>query len=85
MRGVAVTLVVAASLVVACRPSSDVRSPASTPSTVTTLRTFTYFADCDTAREANAVPLRRGDPGYRSPLDRDGDGVACDGPTDEGR
>ncbi|MEU8794622.1 excalibur calcium-binding domain-containing protein [Streptomyces sp. NPDC048643] len=32
----------------------------------------------DAARAAGAAPLHRGDPGYRSELDRDGDGVACE-------
>jgi hypothetical protein len=26
-----------------------------------------------------SAPLHRGDPGYRAELDRDGDGVACEG------
>ncbi|WP_205413119.1 excalibur calcium-binding domain-containing protein [Austwickia chelonae] len=29
-------------------------------------------------RRAGTAPLRRGDPGYRPELDRDGDGVACE-------
>ena len=29
-------------------------------------------------RAAGAAPLHRGDPGYRSGLDRDGDGIACE-------
>jgi hypothetical protein len=36
-----------------------------------------HYTDCDAARAAGAAPLHRGDPGYRSALDRDGDGVAC--------
>lgn len=35
------------------------------------------YASCDEAREAGAAPLHKGDPGYSSKLDRDGDGVAC--------
>ncbi|MFI6938539.1 excalibur calcium-binding domain-containing protein [Streptomyces sp. NPDC050418] len=27
---------------------------------------------------AGAAPIYRGQPGYRSGLDRDGDGIACD-------
>ncbi|MFD7031355.1 excalibur calcium-binding domain-containing protein [Streptomyces sp. NPDC059917] len=30
------------------------------------------------AKAAGAAPIRRGEPGYRSALDRDGDGTACD-------
>ncbi|MGW4893903.1 excalibur calcium-binding domain-containing protein [Kitasatospora sp. NPDC004240] len=37
-----------------------------------------YFKNCDEAKAAGAAPLHRGDPGYRSALDRDGDGVACE-------
>lgn len=37
-----------------------------------------YYANCAAARAAGAAPLYRGDPGYRSGLDRDGDGVACE-------
>lgn len=37
-----------------------------------------YFANCAAARAAGAAPLRRGDPGYRSGLDRDDDGRACE-------
>lgn len=37
-----------------------------------------YYANCDEARAAGAAPLHRGDPGYRSGLDRDDDGVACE-------
>ncbi|WP_439330234.1 excalibur calcium-binding domain-containing protein [Glycomyces arizonensis] len=33
---------------------------------------------CDAARAAGAAQVRRGDPGYGSHLDRDGDGVACE-------
>ena len=38
----------------------------------------TYFANCDAARAAGAAPVHRGDPGYSSRLDRDGDGVGCE-------
>lgn len=38
----------------------------------------TYFRNCAAARAAGKAPLRLGDPGYRKPLDRDGDGVACE-------
>jgi Excalibur calcium-binding domain len=37
-----------------------------------------YYANCSEARAAGAAPLYRGDPGYRSGLDRDKDGVACE-------
>lgn len=37
-----------------------------------------YYASCAQARAAGAAPLHRGDPGYRSGLDRDDDGIACE-------
>lgn len=39
---------------------------------------WVYYENCTEAREAGAAPLYIGEPGYRSELDRDGDGVACD-------
>lgn len=38
------------------------------------------YRSCADASAANAAPLREGDPGYSSKLDRDGDGIACDTP-----
>ncbi|MDX8034742.1 excalibur calcium-binding domain-containing protein [Lentzea sp. BCCO 10_0856] len=37
-----------------------------------------YYANCAAAKAAGAAPLYRGQPGYRSALDRDNDGVACE-------
>lgn len=37
-----------------------------------------YYANCAEARAAGAAPLLLGEPGYRSALDRDKDGVACE-------
>lgn len=39
---------------------------------------FAYYKNCSAARAAGAAPLYRGQPGYRSALDRDGDGIACE-------
>jgi len=38
-----------------------------------------YFASCKEAKAAGRFNIRRGEPGYRAALDRDGDGVACEG------
>ncbi len=38
-----------------------------------------YYANCTAVRAAGAAPLLAGEPGYRRALDRDGDGVACEG------
>lgn len=37
-----------------------------------------YYPNCAAARAAGVAPLRTGDPGYRSGLDRDGNGKACE-------
>jgi hypothetical protein len=37
-----------------------------------------YYANCTAARAAGVTPIYRGQPGYASKLDRDGDGVACE-------
>lgn len=37
-----------------------------------------WFPNCTAARRAGYAPMRRGEPGYRIELDRDGDGVACE-------
>ncbi|MEP7193719.1 MAG: DUF1524 domain-containing protein [Actinomycetota bacterium] len=37
-----------------------------------------YYANCTAARAAGAAPIHRGEPGYASKLDRDGDGIACE-------
>ena len=39
-----------------------------------------YYAKCADAWAAGAAPLYRGDPGYRSGLDGDNDGIACESP-----
>ena len=37
-----------------------------------------YYKNCTAARAAGAAPIYSGQPGYRSALDRDGDGIACE-------
>lgn len=37
-----------------------------------------YYANCDAVQAAGAAPLHRGSPGYRSALDSNGNGVACE-------
>lgn len=38
-----------------------------------------FYGSCAEARSAGAAPLYTGEAGYSSSLDRDGDGVACEG------
>ena len=37
-----------------------------------------YYKNCTEARNAGADPIYRGNPGYGSHLDCDGDGVGCE-------
>jgi hypothetical protein len=37
-----------------------------------------YYKNCAAVKAAGAAPLYRGQPGYASHLDRDGDGIACE-------
>jgi hypothetical protein len=46
--------------------------------TASNLTGMTYYHNCDAARAAGAAPIMRGEPGYRLPLDRDNDGIACE-------
>lgn len=49
-------------------PSETKKPPPSTP---------VFYKNCAAAKAAGAAPLNRGDPGYRTALDPDKDGVAC--------
>jgi hypothetical protein len=37
-----------------------------------------YYANCADARRAGAAPIHSWQPGYRSEMDGDGDGIACE-------
>lgn len=37
-----------------------------------------FFPDCGAVRAGGALPLLAGEPGYRTGLDSDGDGIACE-------
>ncbi len=37
-----------------------------------------YYRNCDAARAAGVTPIYRGSPGYRSEMDGDDDGIACE-------
>ncbi|SDS19905.1 Excalibur calcium-binding domain-containing protein [Brevibacterium siliguriense] len=58
--------------------SSSSGSSSSGSSSSSSDSSSTYFENCTAAREAGAAPVRRGDAGYGSHLDRDGDGIACE-------
>jgi len=52
--------------------------PAPAPAPVPVPPASVYYANCDAVRAAGAAPIHRGDPGYASRLDRDGDGIGCE-------
>ncbi|MFN3799008.1 MAG: excalibur calcium-binding domain-containing protein [Sphingobium yanoikuyae] len=37
-----------------------------------------YWEGCDSARTAGTAPIYRGEPGYRTEMDGDNDGIACE-------
>lgn len=49
-----------------------------TPTVIEPDNAGVYYKNCDAAEQAGAAPLSMGEPGYRSPLDGDSDGVACE-------
>ncbi len=61
-------------------PTTPTTAPPSTTTTAPTTTTTEsiHFRNCSEARDAGALPLRAGDPGYGLHLDRDGDGEACE-------
>ena len=58
--------------------SATATREATEPDAETETGKTTPYANCTEAREAGAAPLHRGDPGYSTRLDRDGDGTACE-------
>lgn len=46
--------------------------------TTSTPATEVYYKNCTEVKAAGVAPLYKGQPGYRSGLDRDGDGCACE-------
>lgn len=62
----------------ATKTQAPVRPPAPTETQPAPADGEVYYANCAAAKAAGAAPLQQGDPGYRSGLDRDDDGVACE-------
>lgn len=52
-------------------------APAPAPAAAAPGAPITY-ANCAAVRAAGAAPIHKGDPGYSSKLDRDGDGIGCE-------
>jgi G5 domain/Excalibur calcium-binding domain len=55
-----------------------VQSTYTAPQTQTSTDASAYYANCTAARSAGVTPIYRGQPGYRSALDRDNNGIACE-------
>lgn len=53
-------------------------APAPAPAAPAPAAPATFYQNCDAVRAAGAAPIHRGDAGYSSKLDRDGDGVGCE-------
>jgi Na+-transporting methylmalonyl-CoA/oxaloacetate decarboxylase gamma subunit len=58
-------------------PSSPARTGNTQPSTTEPPQNRVYYRNCGEVWRDGTAPLRQGEPGYRSELDRNGDGVAC--------
>lgn len=65
------------------RPEPTWRRPTTTRRPATTSSPAVRYANCTEVRDAGVAPLHRGDPGYRTGLDRDRDGTACEDTADE--
>ncbi|MFD3447424.1 excalibur calcium-binding domain-containing protein [Microbacteriaceae bacterium 4G12] len=53
-------------------------APQPKPEPAPSQNTNVYYKNCAAVKAAGKAPLHRGDPGYASHLDRDGDGIACE-------
>lgn len=58
-------------------PAGLARSDAD-PAKMHAVEASVYYAGCREARAARAAPIHEGQPGYRSGMDGDGDGIACE-------
>lgn len=59
-------------------PAPHTQAPPPPPPPAANPGTSAYYPNCAAARAAGVAPIYRGQPGYSSKLDRDGDGVACE-------
>ncbi|MEV6388455.1 excalibur calcium-binding domain-containing protein [Nocardia xishanensis] len=59
-------------------PTPQAARPPAPPAPPEPQQSSVYYRNCAAAKAAGAAPLHRGEPGYRSELDRDGDGIACE-------
>jgi hypothetical protein len=76
--GSASTAAVAPAIQTAPAPVRPAPVPAGPKAAVAPPAASVYYVNCTAARAAGAAPILRGQPGYSSKLDRDGDGIACE-------
>ena len=67
----------AATTTTTAKAATTTTEKATTTTTEAPTQSISY-ANCSAAKAAGAAPLHRGEPGYSTKLDRDGDGVACE-------
>jgi hypothetical protein len=70
--GAVIALGIAVAPVANATPTTTTTAPAPTSGS------GTYYKSCKEACAAGVAPIYKGQPGYRSGLDRDGDGIACE-------
>jgi hypothetical protein len=63
---------------IAGAPLAHAAPSTTTPSPAPTTGSTVYYPNCKAACDAGAAPIYVGQPGYRPPLDRDNDGIACE-------
>ncbi|OBG53567.1 MULTISPECIES: excalibur calcium-binding domain-containing protein [unclassified Mycobacterium] len=72
-------LLIAGAIVVGIAgPPAAQAAPSTTTSPAPTTGASVYYPNCKAACADGVAPIYRGQPGYRSGLDRDGDGIACE-------
>ncbi|MFC3578620.1 excalibur calcium-binding domain-containing protein [Sphingomonas hylomeconis] len=78
-KAVAFGLVIAVASVVFERPMlSSWRRLTEEPAARAVREASVWYAGCDEPRAAGRAPIYAGEPGYRSGMDGDGDGIACE-------
>jgi endonuclease G len=63
---------------IAAAPVANAAPTTTTPTPAPATGSDVYYPNCAAARAAGAAPIYQGQPGYRPPLDRDNDGIACE-------
>lgn len=76
LRGLLIVAAITAGI--AGTPAAVAAPPTTTTSPSPTTGGSAYYPNCRAACAAGAAPIYRGQPGYRSGLDRDNDGIACE-------